>query len=113
MPHFLAIAWMYRDDYAQACFRMLPGRDPDGMATGRQALGYALCLLPVSLLPAMSGLLGPAYFFGVLALGVGFCWAAAAFAFQRTQQRARTLFLASIAYLPLLMLWLVIAPGPR
>ena len=63
-PHFLAIAWIYRDDYLRAGFRMLTAGDPTGAMTGRQAVSYALALVPAGLLPAMVGLAGPIYFAG-------------------------------------------------
>lgn len=113
MPHFLAIAWMYRDEYKGAGFVMLTGRDQDGTATARQAVVYALCLLPVSLLPTMAGLNGVWYFVGAFALGVAFLAMAARFAFVRSEVRARQLFFASIIYLPLLLVLLVSTPGGR
>ena len=68
-PHFLAIAWIYRDDYARAGYRMLPTVDPTGAITGRQAAGYALALVPAGLLPTVVGLAGGA----LLRRGAG-CW---------------------------------------
>ena len=72
LPHFMAIAWMYRDDYARAGFKMLPVLDPDGRRTGRQALIHTLFLLPASLAPFWFGLAGPIYFSGALVLGLVF-----------------------------------------
>ncbi|HSE95388.1 MAG TPA: heme o synthase, partial [Methylomirabilota bacterium] len=72
LPHFLAIAWLFRDDYARGGFPMLPVVDPAGGSTGRQATLYALALIPVSLTPTLLGLTGGVYFFGALALGVAF-----------------------------------------
>ena len=69
-PHFLAIAWIYRDDYARAGYKMLPTVDPRGAITGRQAAGYALALVPAGLLPTVVGLAGPCYFAGALVLGL-------------------------------------------
>ena len=102
MPHFLAIAWIYRDDYRRAGFPMLPVVEPDGARTGRQALLYALALVPVSLLPALVGVSGLAYFWCALVLGVTFLVLAARFAALRSEGRARTLFYGSLLYLPLI-----------
>ena len=72
IPHFMAIAWLYRDDYAQAGFPMLPVIEPDGRRTGRQAVVYAAALLPVSLVPTLIGLSGTPYLVDrAAALGVG------------------------------------------
>lgn len=108
MPHFLAIAWMYRDDYAAAGIPLLPVLEPDGRRTGAQALLYAAALWPVSLMPAVVGLGGIAYM--VVATGLGFIFIALAalFARERTATTARRLFLFSLAYLALLWATLVI-----
>lgn len=113
MPHFLAIAWMYRDDYKNAGFVMLTGRDETGEITGLQAVSYAFCLLLVSLLPTMSGLNNVWYFFGAFLLGCAFLGAAAIFLARRSEANARRLFLASILYLPLLLVLLVTTPASR
>ncbi|MDE3154556.1 MAG: heme o synthase [Acidobacteriota bacterium] len=102
MPHFLAISWMYREDYARAGFPLLPVIEPDGRSTGRQALIYAAALLPVSLIPWMIGLAGGTYFVGALLLGGALLLLAARFAVERTTTAARRLFFGSITYLPLL-----------
>ena len=102
MPHFLALAWMYREDYARAGIPLLPVLEPDGRRTGQQALVYAAALWPVSLLPAMVGLTGPAYLIVATVLGFGLIALSLRFARERTKQTARTLFLYSITYLPLL-----------
>ena len=102
IPHFMAIAWMYREDYRSAGFPMLPVVEPDGLRTGQQALLYAAALLPVSLAPTMVGLAGWVYFGLALVLGIGLIILSAAFARSRTDRSARTLFLASIIYLPLI-----------
>ena len=102
LPHFLAIAWLYREDYAKAGFVMLPARDPDGVRTGRQAISHTLGLIPVSVCPALFGLAGVVYFFGALLMGIGFLWCAIQFSRDLSRTRARQLFLASILYLPLL-----------
>ncbi len=102
LPHFLAIAWMYRDEYAKAGFVMLPVVDATGERTGRQAFCHTLGLLPVSLAPFLYKLAGPVYLCGALVLGVVFVWCAFQFARHRTMLRARALFYASILYLPIL-----------
>ncbi len=107
MPHFLAIAWKYRDEYARAGFVFLTGQDPEGHATARQANLYSLCLLVVSLAPAFIGMNSAVYFFGALLLGVAFCAFALRFAWLRSGDAARALFFASIIYLPLLLALLV------
>lgn len=103
LPHFLAIAWMYRDEYAKAGFVMLPVIDAGGERTGRQALCHTLGLLPVSLSPFLFKLVGPVYLCGAFALGLAFIWFAFQFSRQRTLARARALFYVSILYLPLLL----------
>lgn len=108
MPHFLAIAWMYRDEYANAGFVFLTGNDPDGRATSWQAVLYSICLVLVSTAPTFIGLNSPVYFFGALLLGAAFTGLALHFARLRTREAARTLFFASIIYLPLLLALLVL-----
>lgn len=103
LPHFLAIAWMYRDEYAKAGYVMLPLVDPDGSRTSRQSVSHTLGLLPISLCPFLFGLVGPVYLIGAFVLGVGFLWCAVRFARDMSLPRARQLFFASIIYLPLLL----------
>lgn len=103
LPHFLAIAWMYREEYEKAGFKMLPGIDPQGHRTGRQAVSHTLGLLPVSLCPFLFHVTGTIYLAGALALGLIFLWFAIQFARQLTIPRARQLFFVSILYLPLLL----------
>jgi protoheme IX farnesyltransferase len=103
LPHFLAIAWMYREEYARAGFAMLPVLDPTGERTGRQALSHTLGLLPISLCPFVFKLVGPLYLGGALILGLGFLWCAFRFSRELSVARARALFYASILYLPLLL----------
>ena len=103
IPHFLAIAWMYRDEYAKAGFVMLPGIDPTGERTAHQAVSHAIGLLIVSLCPVLFRVAGATYFFGALLFGLIFLAAAFAFARQLNVPRARQLFFASIIYLPLLL----------
>jgi protoheme IX farnesyltransferase len=108
LPHFLALAWLYREDYARAGFPMLTVSDTDGASTGRQALLYAAALIPVSLLAGLLTSAGDGYLWAATALGVLFAAAAARFAYKRTASAARTLFLFSILYLPTLFGALVI-----
>jgi protoheme IX farnesyltransferase len=109
LPHFLAIAWMYREDYARAGFVMLPVVDPTGTRTGRQALSHTLGLLPVSLCPFLFGMVGPVYLAGALVAGGGFIWCAWRFSRQVGMAGARRLFYASILYLPLLLALIIIS----
>ncbi|HET7294338.1 MAG TPA: heme o synthase [Vicinamibacteria bacterium] len=99
IPHFLAIAWIYREDYARGGLPMLPVVDPEGRLTGRQAVANSLALLLVSVTPAVAGLAGRVYLFGAVALGVLLVAAACRVAVQRTLAAARALFFASIVYL--------------
>jgi len=101
-PHFHAIAWMYREDYARAGILMLPVVDPQGTATFRQILWLTGALLPVSLLPAVVGLAGVRYFFGAVVLGLAFMQVAVWASREKTNARAKWLMHASVAYLPLL-----------
>ena len=103
MPHFLAIAWMFRDDYKAGGCVMLTDSDPDGSMTGRQALLYSICLIVISLLPGFLGFNSPLYFYGALLLGLAFSAFAAIFLRRRDRDSARNLFFASIIYLPLLL----------
>jgi heme o synthase len=102
MPHFFAIAWMYREDYARAGLQMLPVVEPDGRSTGRQAWLYAVALVVASETPAYVGLAGTPYLVVAAVLGVVIIGLAVDFARTLTQQSARWLFLASITYLPVL-----------
>lgn len=102
IPHFMAIAWLYRDDYRLAGFPMLPVVEPEGLRAGRQAVIYAAVLLPVSVLPAYAGVTGSAYVGVALLLGIGMIILAARFAATRTDSAARALFYGSITYLPLI-----------
>lgn len=102
IPHFLAIAWMYREDYARGGFPMLPVLDQQGGMTARQSFANAVALLLVSLMPTPAGLAGPWYFFGALVLGLAFAAMAWRLLRRRSVAAARQLFLASVIYLPLL-----------
>jgi protoheme IX farnesyltransferase len=108
LPHFMAIAWIYRDEYARAGFKMLPGVDPQGRRTGHQAVSYTLALLVVSLCPFLFNSTGPFYLAGALVLGLTFVWFAFQFSRERTTARARQLFYASLVYLPLLLAVMVL-----
>ena len=101
-PHFLAIAWMYRDDYARAGIQMLPVVEPDGQSTSRQIILYATTLIPISLLPVVFGMSGKIYFVGALILGLWFLYTGVRVAFDRTNVRARHVLLASVIYLPMI-----------
>ena len=105
LPHFLAIAWLYREDYARAGFPMLPVVDPDGASTARQSLVYATALLPVSILPSALGMSGLVYALAAFALSLAFIAVGIRFAMKRTKPNARLLFLASLIYLP--AVWVV------
>ena len=107
LPHFLAIAWIYREDYARAGFPMLPVIEPDGRSTARQAVLYAAAMLPLSLAPTLMGMTGRAYFAGALVLGAAFIWLALRFARSRSTANARLLFFGSITYLPLLWILMI------
>jgi protoheme IX farnesyltransferase len=103
LPHFFAIAWMYRDEYAKAGFVMLPNVDADGTRTGQQAVSNTIALMIVSLCPYIFGISGRYYLVSALVLGVGFLFFAIQFSRQLTVSRARQLFFVSIIYLPLLL----------
>jgi protoheme IX farnesyltransferase len=102
MPHFLAIAWMYRDEYARAGIPLLPVIQPDGRSTGRQAVLYAAGLVPITMMPTLIGLASPTYLAGAIVLGAILLVFSLEFAVTRTMDAARRLFLSSILYLPLL-----------
>jgi len=102
MPHVLAVSWLYREDYARGGIRVLPVEEPEGRSTSMQVVNYAAALIPVSLLPTVVGLAGRAYFVGAIVLGVFSLALAVRFAQQRTPERARQLFYASLVYLPVL-----------
>jgi protoheme IX farnesyltransferase len=102
MPHFLAIAWLYRDEYAAAGIPLLPVLEPDGRRTGRQALLYSAALWPVSLMPVLVGLAGGFYLVVATVLGLTLIGLSVRFARDRSTLAARRLFLFSITYLPLL-----------
>jgi protoheme IX farnesyltransferase len=108
VPHFLAIAWMYREDYARAGLQMLPVVDPDGGMTGRQMVSYCLALIPVSLVPVLFLQAGVVYAVGAVFLGLGFLRAAFGFWRQTSTSNARRVLHASLVYLPLLLALLLL-----
>ena len=101
-PHFLAIAWMYREDYARAGVLMLPVVEPDGRLTAQQIVIWTLLLVPVSLFPVALGTTGQVYFYGAFLLGLLFLGASLHAAFSNSRRGARRLLLASVLYLPVL-----------
>jgi protoheme IX farnesyltransferase len=107
LPHFFAIAWMYRDEYAKAGFVMLPNVDAAGRRTGQQTVSHTLALLVVSLCPFVFKMAGTTYLVGAIILGAGFLFCAIQFSRQLTLALSRQLFLASIIYLPLLLALMV------
>jgi protoheme IX farnesyltransferase len=107
LPHFLAIAWMYREDYKRAGFPMLPVIEPDGRSTARQAVVYTAALLPLGLAPTLMGMAGSLYFAGALALTLAFLALALRFWRTRAVADARRLFFGSVLYLPLLWILMI------
>jgi heme o synthase len=101
-PHFYAIAWMYKEDYARAGIRMLPVVEPDGKSTARRILLYSIALIPISLLPKFFAMTGNVYLYGAIALGLAFLYYGLRIRWDRTRQQARHVLLASVVYLPLL-----------
>lgn len=106
-PHFLAIAWMYRDEYAKAGILMLPVVEPSGRITARQIVMFSIMLLPVSLAPFFFGISGVIFLVGASLLGVWMLWASVRTARQRTNESAKKLLLVSVIYLPLLFILMV------
>ncbi len=107
MPHFLAIAWMYRDEYARAGMPLLPVIQPDGRSTGRQAVIYTAALVPLSMMPTGVGLASLWYMVGALTLGAVLMLLSVEFSAKRNMDTARRLFFGSILYLPILWAMLV------
>lgn len=108
MPHFLSLAWIYRKDYGRGGFAMLPVVEPEGHSTGAQALGWTLLLLPVSLLPFALGVSSWLYAAGAVLLGLYFLRPAFAFFRNKTTRNARRVLKASVYYIPLLVLLIVV-----
>jgi protoheme IX farnesyltransferase len=107
-PHFMAIAWMYREDYARAGYLVLPRREQSGCFMSWQALVPALALIPVSVCPAVIGGTGPFYFAAASVLSSGLFYYSARLAFRRSNLSARRLLMASIIYLPLVFFLMVL-----
>jgi protoheme IX farnesyltransferase len=107
-PHFLAIAWMYREDYSRAGLRMLPQSDTEGRFTGREILAFTMALLPVSVLPVFLGQAGAIYLIGALLLGLAFLVSGIQMARERSRAFAKRLVLASVFYLPLVLALLMV-----
>ena len=118
MPHFFSLAWLYRKDYTRAGYRLLTVVDESGTRTSRHVLGNCAALIPISLLPSVVGMTSTLYFFGALAAGIGFLFFGAMFAssfvsaqqenYVRTNLFARRLFFASLVYLPVIFILMVI-----
>ncbi len=107
-PHFYAIAWMFKEDYARGGFKMLPIVDPDGQRTFKQVLMYSIALIPISLIPAVTGLSGPIYFVGTLMAGLWLLGISRKFIRSASVANARHLLKATVIYLPLLLLLIVV-----
>ena len=108
-PHFLSIAWLYREDYAKGGVKMLPVVDEDGRSTARRILAYSIVLIPTSILPSLMGMAGKIYFVGALALGAALLYFGVRLAFlglplvsAPSKMRARHVLQATVFYLPLL-----------
>ena len=108
LPHFMAIAWIYRDEYAKAGFQMLPVTDPEGRRTSFQAISYTVALLVASVVPFLLNVAGPVYLACAMFLGLSFIWCAVQFRRELTIPRARQLFYLSLIYLPLVMTVMVL-----
>jgi protoheme IX farnesyltransferase len=104
LPHFLAIAWMYRDEYASASLSMLTVNDPDGNRTRRQMVLYSAVLILASLYPVTLGMAGPWYFIGAFALSLGFMAATLVMVTRTDTRSAKLVLRASLVYLPVLFL---------
>ena len=107
-PHFYAIAWMFKEDYKRAGFKMLPVVEPDGQSTFRQIFWYALALIPVSLLPTMVGMSGSIYFAGALLSGLWLFIISQKLIHSHTHHDAHKLLKATVIYLPLLLILIII-----
>ncbi len=108
LPHFFSIAWLYREDYARGGLRMLPNVDATGAVSGRQAVHWALILLPASLLPTLAGFAGKVYFIGAFSASLVFLAVVVLFGLRRSVPRARLVLWISLAYLPILFTLLVL-----
>lgn len=107
-PHFYAIAWMFKDDYKKAGFKMLPCVEIEGKNMFKQIHYYSLLLIPVSLIPTLTGLSGAIYFAGALVSGIGLLWVSEMFIKSHSIVDARRLLKATVIYLPILLTLIVI-----
>ncbi|HSP07239.1 MAG TPA: protoheme IX farnesyltransferase, partial [Acidobacteriota bacterium] len=108
LPHFLSIAWLYREDYARGGFPMLPVLDPEGVRTSRHIILETLALMAVSLMPSLFGMTGSVYMAGALLLGGGFLIMSLRLSRSKSNAAARRLLLTSVIYLPLLLTLMVL-----
>lgn len=108
LPHFFAIAWLYREDYRLGGLIMLPGVDATGAAAARQSVHYAIALVPASMVPTVLDIAGKIYFYGAFSMSLIFLVSVLFFSFRRHQFHARAVFWISIIYLPLLFVLLVV-----
>jgi protoheme IX farnesyltransferase len=108
MPHFLSLAWMYRKDYERGDYAMLPVVEPEGDSTAAQMIGFAALLVPVSVLPVLTGAAGWIYGVGVVPLGLWFLWTTITFNGERTGQKAKRVLKASVLYIPALAALLLV-----
>lgn len=107
-PHFYAIGWMFREDYKKAGFKMLPCLEADGRRTLRHVQGFALALVPASLIPTATGMSGLLYFTGALLSGIALLWVTRRFVRSKSDGDARKLFKGTILYLPVLLIFIVL-----
>jgi protoheme IX farnesyltransferase len=107
-PHFYAIAWMYRDDYARGGIRMLPVIEPDGESTARRIVACSILLIPISLIPRLLGMTGSVYTVAAVAAGMGLLYIGVRLGRDRSCARARHVLLASVLYLPIVLAVMVI-----
>jgi protoheme IX farnesyltransferase len=107
-PHFFAIAWMFRDDYRAAGIKMLPVVEPSGKRTFRQTIAFSILLIAVSVLPTVFGVAGRFYFWGALVIGLAMLLVALEFTRNQGVADARRLLKASILYLPVLLILIVL-----
>jgi protoheme IX farnesyltransferase len=108
MPHFLSLAWMYREDYARGGYRLLPVFDHSGVTTSRLVVVYTAALIPASILLTASGMMGPLFLYGGILAGVGFLVPSTQFIRDRSTVAARRVFLASLLYLPVILVLMVL-----
>ncbi len=112
IPHFMALAWLYREDYQRGGFKMLPLVDPEGEMTCRAVILYSLALIPLTIAVTLSGLAGYTFLLSSVVLGTLVTWVGLLLYKQRSDRNARRVFLASVIYLPLLLAVLVMDQGP-